>query len=73
MVKREGIDVLRRVIRYSRPYLGRIALVVCASILVGATDVASAKLVQPLVDKVLQPQDRALIPLVPSSLSCCLP
>jgi subfamily B ATP-binding cassette protein MsbA len=65
MVKREGIDVLRRVIRYSRPYLGRIALVVCASILVGATDVASAKLVQPLVDKVLQPQDRALIPLVP--------
>ncbi|MBR5347207.1 MAG: ABC transporter ATP-binding protein [Deltaproteobacteria bacterium] len=65
MVKREGIDVLRRVICYSRPYLGRIALVVCASILVGATDVASAKLVQPLVDKVLQPQDRALIPLVP--------
>ena len=65
MAKGQGVDVLRRVIRYSRPYLGRIALVVCASILVGATDVASAKLVQPLVDKVLQPQDRALIPLVP--------
>ncbi|MBR5998118.1 MAG: ABC transporter ATP-binding protein [Deltaproteobacteria bacterium] len=65
MAKGQGVDVLRRVIRYSRPYLGRIALVICASILVGATDVASAKLVQPLVDKVLQPQDRALIPLVP--------
>ncbi len=57
--------VFKRIFQYSRPYLWRIAGAVCASLVVGATDVASAKLVQPLVDRVLQPQDRSLIPFVP--------
>ncbi|NLC70571.1 MAG: ATP-binding cassette domain-containing protein [Desulfuromonadaceae bacterium] len=57
--------MFNRIFQYSRPYLWRIGGAVCASLVVGATDVASAKLVQPLVDKVLQPQDRSLIPFVP--------
>ncbi|MBN1142234.1 MAG: ATP-binding cassette domain-containing protein [Deltaproteobacteria bacterium] len=57
--------IFRRILQYSRPYLWRIGGALAASLVVGATDVASAKLVQPLIDRVLQPQDRSLIPLVP--------
>jgi len=64
-LKSQTTKIFNRIFEYSRPYLWRIGGALCASLVVGATDVASAKLVQPLVDKVLQPQDRSLIPLVP--------
>ena len=64
-MKSQTATLFKRIFQYSRPYLWRIGGALCASLVVGATDVASAKLVQPLVDRVLQPQDRSLIPLVP--------
>jgi len=64
-LKSQTATLFKRIFQYSRPYLWRIGGALCASLVVGATDVASAKLVQPLVDRVLQPQDRSLIPLVP--------
>ncbi|APG26629.1 ABC transporter permease [Syntrophotalea acetylenivorans] len=55
----------RRVYRYSKPYLGRIFLALAASLLVAGTDVSLAKLVQPLMDKIIVAQNKALVYVVP--------
>ncbi len=60
-----NMQVYRRLLNYSRPYLRRIVLAMIASLGVAGTDVAIAKLVQPLVDYVLAAQDMTLVNLVP--------
>jgi subfamily B ATP-binding cassette protein MsbA len=60
-----NLDVYKRLLTYSRPYLRRIILAMIASLGVAATDVATAKLVQPLVDYVLNIQNLMYVNLVP--------
>ncbi|EAT16170.1 lipid A export permease/ATP-binding protein MsbA [Desulfuromonas acetoxidans] len=60
-----NMQVYRRLLNYSRPYVRRIALAMIASLGVAGTDVAIAKLVQPLVDYVLAAQNMTLVNLVP--------
>jgi subfamily B ATP-binding cassette protein MsbA len=52
-------------LRYSRPYVGRIMLAILGSICVAGVDVASAQLVRPLVDKVLAAGSMLLVNIVP--------
>lgn len=56
---------LRRLLGYSRRYLGRVLIAAAASIGVAGTDVVTAKLVQPFVDHLLVTPDPALIKLLP--------
>jgi len=60
-----NMQVYRRLLNYSWPYVRRIALAMIASLGVAGTDVAIAKLVQPLVDYVLAAQNMTLVNLVP--------
>jgi subfamily B ATP-binding cassette protein MsbA len=55
-----------RLYSYARPYLGRVLLAMAASLLVSGSDVATAKLVKPFVDKLLIGGHRELINLVPA-------
>jgi len=64
-LKKDNLAVYKRLLRYSRPYLSRILIAMTASVGVAASDVAVAKLIQPLVDHVLTPGGDALINLVP--------
>ncbi|MDY0211520.1 MAG: ABC transporter transmembrane domain-containing protein [Desulfuromonadaceae bacterium] len=64
-MKKDSLAVYKRLLRYSRAYLPRITIAMIASIGVAASDVAVAKLVQPLVDHVLAPGGEALIHFVP--------
>ena len=60
-----NLRVYKRLLTYSRPYLRRILLAMIASLGVAGTDVATAKLVQPLVDYVLSAQNMMFINFVP--------
>nr|WP_320051408.1 lipid A export permease/ATP-binding protein MsbA [uncultured Desulfuromonas sp.] len=60
-----NLHVYKRLLTYSRPYFNRIVLAMIASLGVAGTDVAIAKLVQPLVDYVLNANDMMLVNLVP--------
>ncbi len=60
MVTQTG-QVYRRLLTYSRPYTRRIMLAMFASLGVAGTDVAIAKLVQPLIDYVLAKQTMELV------------
>jgi len=60
-----NMQVYRRLLNYSRPYVRRIVLAMIASLGVAGTDVAIAKLVQPLVDYVLAAENMTLVNLVP--------
>ena len=55
----------RRLLRYSRPYVWRIALAMVASLGVAGSDVALAKLVEPFIDQVIGARDYALVNLAP--------
>jgi len=55
----------RRLLRYSRPYVWRIALAMVASLGVAGSDVALAKLVEPFIDQVIAAKDYALVNLAP--------
>ncbi len=55
----------RRLYEYSRPYILRVLLAMAASLLVSGSDVALAKLVKPLVDKILIARNWDLVNLVP--------
>jgi len=61
-----SIPVYRRLIAVSRPYAGRIALAMFASLGVAGADVVSARLIQPLVDHILAARNLALVPWVPA-------
>ncbi len=58
-------NIYRRIYRYSQPYLGRICTALVASLIVAGTDVSLAKLVQPLIDKIIVAQNMALVNFVP--------
>lgn len=63
----------RRIYQYSKVYWQRILLAIMASIVVSLTDVSLAKLVQPLVDKIIVGNRADLVYLVPLAvvlLSC---
>ncbi len=62
MAKQTG-QVYRRLLAYSKPYTRRILLAMVASLGVAGSDVAIAKLVQPLVDYVLAAQTMSLVNL----------
>jgi len=60
-----GKDVYRRLLRYSRPYSGRIALAMAGSLGVAASDVASVQLLRPFMDRIVTGGNVALVNLVP--------
>ncbi len=60
-----GLQVYRRLLKFVRPYRGRILLSVGASMGVALSDVATAKLVQPFIDRLVVNQEFALVRLVP--------
>ena len=54
-----------RLFRYSRPYIWRVLLAMGASLLVSGSDVATAKLVKPFVDKLLVATNSGMVNWVP--------
>lgn len=58
-------EIYRRLVNYSRRHLWRIVLSVVASLLVAGTDLAAAKLVQPLVDYIIIGARKDLVNYVP--------
>lgn len=58
-------DVYRRLLQYSRPYSGRIALAMVGSLGVAASDVVSVQLLRPFMDRIVAGGETALINLVP--------
>ncbi len=64
-MSQQTLQVYRRLLRYSRPYYGRIGLAMIGSLAVAGVDVASAQLVRPLVDNVLAEGNYYLVNLVP--------
>jgi len=65
MAAKKSLVIYRRLLRYSRPYVGRIAIAIVASLVVAGTDVTSVKLIQPLVDKIIAVGNVSLLKLVP--------
>ena len=65
MVKKKNLAVFRRFLAYLRPYKGRVFIAVVGSLLVAGSNVAIAKLIQPLVDKIIAVGDASLIKFVP--------
>jgi len=64
-VKKKNLAVFRRFLAYLRPYKGRVFIAVVGSLLVAGSNVAIAKLIQPLVDKIIAVGDASLIKFVP--------
>jgi subfamily B ATP-binding cassette protein MsbA len=58
-------DVYRRLLNYSRPYSGRIALAMLGSLGVAGSDVAAVQLLRPFMDQIVLAGNTALINLVP--------
>lgn len=51
ILKKDDPVVYKRLLSYSRPYPSRIIIAMIASVGMAASDVAVAKLIQPLVEK----------------------
>ena len=64
-MKERQYQSYHRLLRYSRPYVWRIALAMVASLGVAGSDVALAKLVEPFIDQVIGARDYALVNLAP--------
>ncbi len=64
-MKKKNLAVFRRFLAYLRPYKGRVFIAVVGSLLVAGSNVAIAKLIQPLVDKIIAVGDASLIKFVP--------
>ena len=58
-------EMLPRLWLYARPYLWRIGISLACSLGVAATDVASAKLIQPLIDYIIVDRNYDLVDFVP--------
>jgi len=58
-------DVYRRLLNYSRPYSGRIALAMLGSLGVAGSDVAAVQLLRPFMDQIVLAGNTALINMVP--------
>ena len=61
----EGLQLYRRLLKFVRPYRGRIALSMVASLGVALSDVATAKLVQPFIDRLVVAKEFELVKIVP--------
>lgn len=61
----DGLQVYRRLLKFVRPYRGRIALSMVASLGVALSDVATAKLVQPFIDRLVVAKEFELVKIVP--------
>jgi subfamily B ATP-binding cassette protein MsbA len=64
-LKKDVKSLYRRLYVYSRPYFWRVFLAMGASLLVSGSDVATAKLVKPFVDRILIGGNGSLVNLVP--------
>lgn len=64
-MKSKSLRIYKRLLSYSRPYTGRIILAGIGSLGVAGVDVASAQLMQPLIDKIVVAKNYQLIDLVP--------
>jgi ATP-binding cassette, subfamily B, bacterial MsbA len=64
-MKNKSLNIYGRLLRYSRPYTGRIILAVIGSLGVAGVDVATAQLMRPLVDKIILAGSHTLVNLVP--------
>ena len=58
-------EIYFRLLTYSRPYLWRIILSICFSLVVAGTDVSYVNLIEPLVDRVISAGGKDLVYLVP--------
>lgn len=58
-------NIYRRLLVYSRPYAGRIALAMLASLVVAGVDVSYANLIEPLVDKIITAGNVGLVAMIP--------
>lgn len=64
-MSQNAVQTYRRILEYVRPYKGRIALSMIASLGVAGTDAATAKMVQPFIDRLIVARDTDLAKLVP--------
>jgi len=64
-VRYNARQLYSRLFRYSRPYIWRVLLAMGASLLVSGSDVATAKLVKPFVDKLLVATHSGMVNWVP--------
>ena len=64
-MKSKSLSLYKRLLTYSRPYTGRIILAAIGSLGVAGVDVATAQLVQPLIDKIVVAKSYSLVNLVP--------
>jgi subfamily B ATP-binding cassette protein MsbA len=62
---RQAWPNIKRILGYTRKYLGRLVIAGVASLCIAAIDVLTAKLVQPLVDNLMVEPQETLINLVP--------
>jgi subfamily B ATP-binding cassette protein MsbA len=65
MAKKIKFKLYRQVLAYARPYRRRIALSMLASLVVGGTDAALAKMVEPFVDRMIVAGDKSMVTLAP--------
>ncbi len=64
-MRNKSFSLYGRLLRYSRPYTGRIILAVIGSLGVAGVDVATAQLMRPLIDKIVLAGNYTLVNLVP--------
>ncbi|HEX9874074.1 MAG TPA: ABC transporter permease, partial [Deferrimonas sp.] len=64
-MSQNAVQTYRRILEYVRPYKGRIALSMIASLGVAGTDAATAQMVQPFIDRLIVARDTDLARLVP--------
>lgn len=64
-MSQNAVQTYRRILEYVRPYKGRIALSMIASLGVAGADAATAKMVQPFIDRLIVARDTDLARLVP--------
>ena len=64
-MRRNSINIYKRLLIYSRPYTGRIILALVGSLGVVGVDVATAQLMKPFVDEIIIAKSYTLVNLVP--------
>jgi subfamily B ATP-binding cassette protein MsbA len=64
-MKAKSINIYKRLLVYSKPYIGRIILALIGSLGVVGVDVATAQLMKPFVDNIIIAKSYTLVNLVP--------
>lgn len=65
MMNQLVVSIYKRLLAYSKPYVWRILLAMGASVFVSGTDVAMARLVQPVMDEIIKSRNWTFINLMP--------